>query len=359
MSVLIARSQSFYPNVQPSSSGCSPAVFIQRVIPVGTSLDVDALPTADFLAAKWYIVLTTSSGSRTRSYELLATQRNGINASFTYYSIIGDQILHTPAVNIVGGNIVLSIQNDDFQDLNVYLTRVAVTQADVDWSGSDLVYVSSANGLVRQAESSTIDMIKEDYIGVKWLLTVTNPSGETGASQILSLPGKELLVNYGFVGNTALDYTVSLEDFGVFGSALSMTNNSATPLRVDMTRIPIQQTPSIAACDSLGLPLIVPTVVDIDAGDTASVDDQIETNTYSYVKWLVSVVEQGTGKAMAFEFVSSIAATTATDSMYSIVGDTIDIDIASAVTAGDLTLSVTNNTISTITVHVLRMPVVL
>lgn len=361
MSVLLARSASFYPNVQPTTTRCSPAIFLQNTVPVGDTVNIDVVPTTDFLAAKWYVVITTNSGSRTRSYELYATHNQGLSPIANMYAMIGNSIAHVPDVTISSGNLNFEITNNDTEDLLVYVTRIAVTKKPVDYSGDDIVEISNSDGLVRANQTATIDFIDTDlHIGAKWLVTVTNTSGVTSATQIFSLPDLGVLTTYGYINQAQLEFTVSVNVVPSLGVELTLTNLTNSHVRVDMTRIPIQTQTLLDSCGSfVGLPLTLPVSVSINGNQTAVIDDGMPISLYTYAKWLAVVVDAVNNKTQAFEFTSLVTQGSSTDVMYGIIADSIDITMTTSIVANQLTLSVTNNQTTAIQVYVLRTPVIL
>lgn len=358
MSVIIAKSAVCCGTSLPVSLQCFPAVSTQRIIPVGTTLTVDGVSSAGFRAALWFIVVSNGDGSRVRSYELLATHRNGSTPTFGYRSILGDSIIHTPNVTLVGGVMSLTLTNGDTEDLIVYVTRLALPVDSSQTNVLDTVEVGRARGVIRAGQTSSVDLIVEGTAAAAtWMINTYTPSGRRCSSQIfVTLVGQISLTHYSLLGDRTINHDITVTEVAGIGYELSISNNDVEDIRVSMTRIPVQTSPSIDVCGaSNGLDLWVLGGITVGPSATTIVD-QIATPAHVGAKWLLGAMNTVTHETMVCEVNAGVQTTAPEYTAYGFIGDVLAIDINVPNTPGDITLTVTNNETSPVVVNLLRVP---
>lgn len=365
MSVIVAKSAICCTGVAPPVTySCYPAVTTQVVVPVGLTLTIDGASTAAFRTLKWFVVVVTASGTRLRTYELHATHRLGTNPAFVYYSILGDQIVHQPSIMTTGGVMNLQIENDDTEDLIVYVTRLSTPITGELINNLDLVEVGNTDSFVRAGASGTIDFVSiENTIAAKWSVTVTSPDGSKTGVQIYSLTVDPAdCTVYGLVGDSNPLIEFDVASVAGLGVELILTNNSTDDYKVDVTRIPVQLHNGVPYCgpSSRGLSLWIPGQTTLPAGALTVIDSQIDVPQHSGVKWLAGITDPISGNTMAFEiFLTHMNSDSSAEVTYAFIGDAFNVDVSSAIVNDQIVLSVQNNEPTNLIVNLLRIPVAL
>jgi len=356
MSVIVAKSNRKV--CSTPTYNCFPAVTEQVIVPAGATVFIDGLLTDKFAAGKWFITLATSD-DRLQGYELYATHRNGTSPTHVIYGEVGSLINHTTNVVINASRLTLTIENNESIDLLVCFTRVAVPKVLNYVETLDVVEVGNLNGFVPANTSGSVDFIgNQQAIGVKWVVAVTTSTGERSSAQVYASLGTTVqAVTYGFIGDQ-LAYSIDVEQVAGFGYNLVVSNLTSNPIRVDITRVPIQLTTGVSYCGpSAGLDLWIPQPVTVQPTQTTTVDTLSTTQAYAAAKWL-AVLSNTTNQTMAFE-VASVESGVTSDTMYAIISDYFDVDVETVVSGQTVQLNVTNNQPDAITVRMLRIPVAL
>lgn len=367
MSVIVAKSAICCSGVAPPVTySCYPAVTKQAIVPVGMTLTIDGASTDAFRTLKWFVVVVTASGTRVRTYELHATHRLGTNPAFVYYSILGDSILHQPSVMTTGGVLNLQIENDDTEDLMIYVTRLSTPITGELINNLDLVEVGNIDSFVRSGATGTIDFVSIDNtVAAKWSVTVTAPDGSKTGMQVYSLTVDPAgCTVYGLVGDPDPQFVIDVASVAGLGVELMLTNNSPDDYKVDVTRIPVQLHNGVPFCgpSSRGLSLWRPDQTTLPPEVTTVIDSQISIPQHCGVKWLAGIVDPISGNTSAFEIFLTYGDTvtlSTSEVTYAFVGDFFDITVSSAIVSDQITLSVQNNELTPLVVNLLRIPVAL
>ena len=363
MSVIVAKSTVRYgegggtpPNLEVS---CFPAVTLQRSVPISGTVTIDSLLTSRFRGAQWLVVVSNVAGTRVRSYQLNGVHRNGSNPAFVQYGILGNAIAHVPNVTTTGGFLNLTIANTDSEELLIYATRMSIPTAMDVPNTVDVVEIGSACTLVRSGTTVTLDMLTPtDVIAATWMISATNATGARTATQVFAqLVNGVTATEYGHLGDMELTYDLVVNEIPGMGVELAMTSTSFNDYKVDLTRVPVRIDNVIPYCGtSSGLSLWLPEPVTISAGATVVVD-QPDVPIHSSVHWLFSA-NQSTASMMCQVNATLPTLCTSETVQWGIVGDFIDLTLTTAVSAGKLVFSVTNNESTPVTINLLRVPTV-
>ncbi len=92
----------------------------------GNTVVADSVALAAIRSVKWIVTLTDSTAGTYKSYEVLGVH-NGTTILHTVYGLIGDVILITTNVAINAPNMELQITNNDTNDLDIKVQRIATT----------------------------------------------------------------------------------------------------------------------------------------------------------------------------------------------------------------------------------------
>lgn len=359
MGILIARSST------PRQTGgggtpvvvtttCLPVQNVQKYIESGMSIAIDTIPVAKSLATKWYVVLSTKSGSKTRAFEIAGIVTASGLRSCTY-GFVGDKMICSVDVTSVGGNYVLSCVNGEIEPVFAYVTRLFVppTQAMTTTGNVNIEHTSS---IVRGLSEGTLDVVtKEHTLGVKWVVSFTDEGANRYTSQVFALTQSGLGTNYGLLGNPHNSTRLYLVD-QYHTIALGITNDLVSDLNVTVVKIPI--TPEMpAACSTPSdVAVWLPINALIQPGSTGVVDSQVPIPGHAAVKWMV-VLKQST-KTQMFEVVADrYKLSSASHVRYGIIGDSMDVSTNVDIVGMDMVLSLTNNGSEPITINTIRVPI--
>lgn len=360
MSVIVAKPTSGGSSTT-TVTNCLPAVSIQQVIPNGMTVPVDFIAAANYRAVKWYVLITNGGSTLIRSYEIFATHSNGITSDFNVYAIQGSPIAQVANVSLIAGNLTLSITNTQGETLYAYITRIAVPITKSVVSGLSGIEITEAHASISPATTVTVDSFFFASIrAAKWLVSVTNPTGDKKVTQVFAMMKAGLVgndVEYGTIGDMFLDFTINAVASG-FTLDLDVTNNDIVDYRVDVTRIPII-TPLPPTCISSGdISIWLPDSVTVPAGATVDIDNNVTIPGHDAAKWFVSVFEQANGKEMAFELMANRHALTTTDFVeYSRVGDYLNTTSSVSIFGLNMVLTLTNNEPNPVIVNLARIPI--
>lgn len=357
MSIIIARSNpscSSSGGSVPTTTMCLPVVNVQKFVDTNTTVILDTFPSSRALAMKWYVVLSTISGSKDRAFEVVATEQNG-SITFCTYAILGDKMDCDVEVIYNLGSYELLCTSIEAEGVVAYIVRTFVPPSAVSTSISNNVNVEHISTIANVSATTVIDIIrKERYQAVKWLITITDGNGDEHTSQVFSLPATGTGTNYGLIGKTHKLVKLNVID-DTQNVNLVVTNTSPTDIRVVATRIPIApQLPDECNTPS-DVSIWIPSQVVVNNGDTRAVDDQIPIPGHAAVRWLVAVT-QDTAK-MVFEVVANRnKLNEASFVQYGMIGDRIPIAANVTLVGMTFVLSITNGSAFPATINIIRVP---
>lgn len=357
MSIIIAHSPSACSSSGGSTStttSCLPIQTIQQSIPSGMSLPVDLITTVQALSVKWYVVITTVSGNKSRAFELSCTNVNGL-AVDTVYGILGDVMLATMSTSIVAGSYVLTCNNMESEEVIVYLSRLYVPPSQFVQIMTNAVNVEQIHTLVPAGSTTTIDTIStERHVGVKWIITTIDNIKRRSTSQIFSLTDSALCTQYGLLGtNKNIDFFIGLN---THNASLQMQNSTADALSVDVVRIPITPQLPTRCMSASEVAIWIPPHITILPGAQGVADTQISIPGHAGVKWIV-VITTGT-RRQSFEIVADrFKLTSASHVRYGIIGDRLNIETTVNITGMSFELLIDNYESSAITINTIRVPI--
>lgn len=358
MSIIIARSTSSCSQSGGSSqqqTACLPAITIQKWLEPLVDVVVDELTTVQALAIKWYIILTTSTGTKSRSFEISAVNVNGV-PRYTIYGVMGDPVNVSIAPVISAGSFKLQATSAEIDPIIVYATRLYVPPSTVTRIDTNVVNIEQQHALIPAGATTSIDTISTEHnIGVKWIVTMIDELKNRRTAQVFSLPDLSMCTAYGLLGSTFSQVTFDINTTA-HTTSLVVTNGLTTAVSADIVRIPI--TPTLpSACDRTSdVDVWIPPYSTIPANTVGVVDAQVPVPGHAAVKWLV-VVTSGTTRQI-FELVADrYKLTSASYVVYGIVGDIIDVTANVELVGMNMVLSIANNTNSTITINTIRVPV--
>lgn len=358
MSIIIARSSSSCSTSGgsvPSSTSCLPALTIQKLAEPATNIIVDQMTTVQALAIKWYVILTTVSGNKSRAFELSSVNVNGTPVD-SIYGIVGDKMLTTVSVSIVSGSYTLHCDNQESEPVIVYATRLYVPPSTVTKVDQNIVNIENNHALVPANTTTAIDVISNEHnIGVKWLITMIDSQKNRRSAQVFSLPDSSKCAVYGMLGDSFKKTKIEVVN-AAHTTSLTINNTLTSGISVDVVRIPI--TPQLpAACDRTSdVDIWIPTYSTIITGATGVVDSQIPVPGHAAVKWIV-VVTSGTSRQLFEIMADRYKVTSASHVKYGMVGDKIDTNTTVDIIGMNLVLSITNNHPSTVTINTIRVPI--
>jgi hypothetical protein len=359
MSVIVAKSTVCCGTSAAVTYDCFPAIAVQRIVPVASTLTIDGVSVIGFKAAQWLVVVSTVDGSRVRSYQIYATHRNGVTAAFGQRAILGDVISHTPNVVLLGGFLNLTVANTDSEDLIVYVTRMAIPVSNTQTNVLDVAQIGSSRSFIASGNTATLDFVTPaEMVAATWLITVTNAAGDRSGSQVFGqIIDSVVATHYGLIGDMLLSYNIIITEVIGLGVELAIENTGLNDYRVNMTRIPVQVGEIVPYCGpTAGIDLWIPIAITIPPGNTVVVD-QATLPAHTGVKWLFVATEGTSFRTMAAEINATTPTPTTTNHvLWGIVADFLNLNVTTAVLAGDLVLSVTNNEANPVTINLLRVP---
>lgn len=364
MSVIVAKSTYCCPGTYTTSTQCIPVIFNTRLIPPSQTLTVDQIDTTLWNSARWEVVVNTTSSSM--AYEIHATRNQVSNVvSFNVYSMLGDIILHVPAVSAVAGNLVLSILNNELVNIEVYVSRIAVPVSQYTPVVYSFVTVAKSTQIVSPTVPTILDNLPISDVACKWIVSITDAMGDRSIFSVYGVRTQTYSSNnaYGVIGSTS-SYTFAVTHsttFGV-GMQLVLTNNTASGCRVDITRIPVYSQPSLSApfCANTNnqIELWNPTPVLIPTLTTSTVDTNIDISIHKGVSWILHTLNQTSGQTASCEISCTVSSTLVPSwSSYSIVGDVMGVTITCTVLGSYLRLHVTNSDSVGVLATLIRVPV--
>lgn len=357
MGILIARSST------PRQTGgtpvvitttCLPVQSVQKYVESGMSITVDTIPVAKSLATKWYVVLSTKSGSKSRALEIAGVATPTGIRSCTY-GFIGDKMTCSVDVTVVGGAYVLTCVNGETEPVFAYVTRLYVppTQSMTTTGNINIEHTSS---IVRGLSEGTLDTVNKDHaLGVKWIVSFTDEDANRYTSQVFALTQAGLNTTYGLLGNSHKSTSLHLID-QFHTISLGITNSLVSDLSVNVVKIPI--TPELPAVCSTTSDVAVWLPIEslVQPGSTGVVDSQVPIPGHAAVKWMV-VLRQSTKTQMFEVMADRYKLLTASHVRYGIVGDSIDVSTNVDIVGMDMVLSLTNNGVEPITINTIRVPI--
>lgn len=357
MSIIIARST---PNCSnsggslPTTTLCLPLVNVQKYVEPNSTVVLDTFQTSRALAMKWYVVVSTVSGSKDRAFEMVATERNG-SVSSCMYSIIGDKMDIDITVDYVLGSYQLSCTSIETEGVIVYMVRAFVPPAAVSASISNTVTVNHISTIVNGSSTGVIDVVrKERHQAVKWHITITTTDGKEHTSQVFSLPAVGNGNNYGYIGPENKNLKINIVD-DAQNVNLILTNQTTSDVRVVLTRMPI--TPELPQqCDvpSDVLPWIPPQT-SAPANSSTVVDEQMPIPGHAAVRWIV-VVQRSTTKRVFEVTANRNGLVDSSYVQYGMIGDRIDINADVSLVGMSFVLTIHNNTTEAATINIIRVP---
>lgn len=353
MSVIVAKHSPRHATaIVTSETHCFPAATASEVLSIGETATIDSISLTDYCAVKWYITLCDDALNLVQTFEVFATAE-GSTPYHVRYGMIGDRILSDVVVDVTT-TLNLKITNNDVDPITVYVTRVAVPRVLTAALPTNTVPTTINRSVVLASSTNSIDFFDESIAGVKWMVTVMSVSGSQSTFQIIA--NSKFANMYAITGDATL-YDIGLSDIPGFGTELTLTNNGASPVKVVVSRIPIQITSTdIARCAT---PTITwaPTAVIVPATATGTVDDNIAIPNHTGAKWLICVNQPSSGKTMAMELFSTLTTVDTNDLMYARTASLLDVTFETASLAGNVTLVAHNNTSDPATVNLLRVPI--
>ena len=357
MSIIIARST---PNCStsggsiPTTTLCLPLVNAQKYIEPNSTVVVDTIQASQALAVKWYIVISTLSGSKDRAFEIIATDKSGTVESCTY-SILGDKMDVDVVVDYALGSYRLSCTSIETEGVIVYFVRSFVPPSAVSTTISNTVTVEHISKIADGLTTTVIDAVrKERHQAVKWHVTITTANGKEYTSQLFALPAVGNGNNYGYIGLENKQLKLGVVD-DAQNINLILTNQTTTDARVVLTRMPI--TPELPQqCDvhSDVLPWIPPQSA-VPAFSSTAVDEQMPIPGHASVRWIV-VVRQATHKRV-FEVVANRDGLTGANFVqYGMIGDRVAVDADVSLVGMSFVLTINNATADAATINIIRVP---
>lgn len=341
-----------------------PAISMVQNIPSGDTLTIDGIDTTDWRAAKWQVLVTNSSKTKTKGYEIFANHTQGVSSNFTTYGISGDRIFNQiPNVIIDGSQLVLQITNNEVESITVYVTRFAIPAIHASVYTLPQLTVASSNTTVLSGATTIVDWITgSDIVASKWYITITDSTGRISVSQLFGLlsSGANTIdcSQYGYIGDRSLQYTVDVVSNGSIGLQVLITNHDNVPYKVDLTRIPIYFS------DAENLPSSVnsykPDYVTVLPSLTNMVDTCTSLPGYQCIKWLISVVDVVTNETTAFEFnCTQTNPTLLYNIQYGSIGTPLQFIMSTELVGNNVELYLTNNQPNDVIVNAIRIPMLL
>ncbi len=353
MSVIVAKHSPRHSSaIVVTETHCFPAVTAMEVLSIGETATIDAVSLVDFCAVKWYVTLCDDVLSLVQTFEVFATAEGSV-PYHVRYGMIGDRILSDVTVDLAT-TLNLKITNNDVDPITVYVTRVAIPRSLSATVPTNTVPTTINRSVVLASSTNSIDFFDESIAGVKWLVTVMSVSGSQSTFQVIA--NSKFANMYAITGDATV-YDIGLSDIPGFGTELTLTNNGLSPVKVIVSRVPIQITNT--DIDRCSTPTIswAPTSVTVPAGSSLPVDGNIVVPNHTGAKWLVCVNQPATAKTMALEVFSTLTTTDTNDLPYARTASLIDVTFSSTSSAGTAALVAHNNTPEPVTVNLLRVPI--
>lgn len=339
---------------------CFPAISVQRIIPTSNTIIIDGVPMGAFRSAHWQVVVSNPNGSLVRSYQILATHRNGSTPTFNTRAILGDPISHTPTVTAASGSMNLNITNTSGDDLIVYATRTAIPLTNTILNVQDVTEIGKGHTFVRAGATSTFDFVTPaQMVAALWSITVTTVAGDRAATQIFAqvIDGVSA-TQFGILGDTGLSFQMIVTEVMGLGVEIAIQNTGTVDYRVNFTRTPVQVGNILPFCgNSAGVDLWIPPRSIINTGATTNVDT-LSLSSHAGAKWLFGAMDTTTFNTMTCEIdVTTPTSTSASHVIWGVVGDFLDLNITSQVIGTNLVLTVENAEPNSVIVNLLRVPI--
>ena len=355
MSVLIARpTTSTSGGAVVLTTSYLPVMCTQKYIGAGNMMVLDSLPTSQSLGTKWYVVLCTQSGSKSRAVEMISTEYGG-TVYHSEYGMVGDTILGSLTITIENGAYVLTCVNGEIEPIFAYTTRLYVpTSNQMTTNGN--INIEHTTSVVKGQATGVLDVIsKEHTVGVKWVVTFMDANSKRRTAQVFSLSNGGVGTVYGLLGDSHDDTILELIN-DTHTVSLGMINNLPTDIIVNTIKIPITPALPGGRTRQSDVDVWLPASATISPHSTAIVDGDVPIPGHAAVKWMV-VAEWAAGKQTFEVMADRFKTETASHVRYGIIGDYIDIATSVSIEGMYLALSVQNNTDEFVKINTIRVPI--
>lgn len=368
-----SSSTSSCPVITGEVEGLRPMTGFVVVDPSVTEV-VDEIPVSDYRGGKWLVTVVHSVGGKQESFEAFAIHQDGTSPSHVDYSHIntGGTIDYIVDTVVSGGNLQLTIENNETTQLLVYVTRFPIPRiGSPDTTlptGFDFINVVPITG-VAEAETTTIlDQVSaERRRSTKWFVTIRLPADEKTASFEVFANNTQN-TNYAIVGiDPSIDAAIEVVGIGK-DIGLRITNNETEALTFYATRMAVEITEAVfdaslpekncelssCECQECSLFLVFGTGLTVSAGTTLTIDT-VNIIGFQQVKWLVTASDDSSDQTRGFQINAhpfNLAQTT-----YSDIGSLLDVSAGLSISGTDVSLEITNSELFDIVVDFMRVPV--
>jgi len=361
MSIIIAK-----PASAPSSANATtltrhiPAVSLKELVFSTNTEHLDDFLCAEVSAAKYLVLLNLPDDSKMQVFEMLVTH-NSVTPYNNQYNIMGDAINYDLTVDLISGTVYVDITNNESSSLFVYATRLTVPTDCITIPTLAKVKVSSVSTLVPDSITEAIDVVDINNVNaVRWNVAVydTNSNGDGVQVCCLNNAGTVTYSVFGysqtFISN--FDVTVTTDSDYVI---LNLVNNSGNTVRVDVSRVPVQNSDVYDNCPLEDF-IWTPSDNTILPGKTKIIDGKLSTLDVRSMKWIVNAINTTTNASMAYEVNAVLEnTTTASGTVFSIVGSFFNLSTTVSIFDGKYVCVVTNNTSDEVHFNLIRMPILL
>jgi len=229
---------------------------VDSSIPALSTATVDSVSALGTRGVKWIVEILDTAGNLVLAEEVFGTSGTGTPVAGTVYSIVGDPMLVTTNVALVGTDTALNITNNSADNLLVSLTReeldvpASLFPPTTCNSGAPTCGPSSECSIlipftqttITPGATATVDTINViGFRAAKWNLVITNPTAgtEEGYQALMTFKiGTPPYINsYAFIGDV-INHTLSFFQSGI-NLSLQVTNNEANNIVVYLAEVPV------------------------------------------------------------------------------------------------------------------------
>lgn len=104
--------------------GGSPLTELHATVGPSATVNVDTVPIGMYRSSKWLITVTDETLDLATSYEVLAMHTQLTNPTHNKYGIIGDIVLHSLDVVLIGTDLILQVTNPQAHNILVDAVRI-------------------------------------------------------------------------------------------------------------------------------------------------------------------------------------------------------------------------------------------
>lgn len=350
MSVIVARPSCCSLPATPIGENtlCVHGEYLSALVTPGNTGAVTIASVASVAGSKLLVSLHNTAETLVRTFEVTSIPHGSV-VEYVVYGITGYKFEYAIDFDVLAGNIRMLLTNNDGVDIHATIVHIPVPLDDIP-PQTNPIPITNNQTVVLPMSSGCVDVITSNWIGACWAITATSGTTSTSFRVISNTQQANM---FSIVGDR-VDIDVVVLISGTFIS-LVLTNNTANPLHIQLTRIPLSKSPIISS--GCSVPSTAPAKIipsQLLPGMSATVVDGPVNKSELNTKWIVVLTNMTTYDVQTYELNASLQHLTL--ARYATVGKfwvTYPelMDLGSAVS-----LRIVNDIPATTRVNVLRLP---